>query len=130
MTCELCCPGFFVSPALIPALLRCVTVALLCILAILSLSIHLTLWFFLSIHDNSFSWAPYLCSLSYAIRLALMKEFGDCAKAGVSSCERVINDLKINEGDEWWYWLILVMLFVVFRLSALYLLKKKGSIFF
>jgi len=94
---QLLLSGFFVSPALIPALL---------------------------------SWAPYLCSLSYAIRLALMKEFGDCAKAGVSSCERVINDLKINEGDEWWYWLILVMLFVVFRLSALYLLKKKGSIFF
>jgi hypothetical protein len=83
-------------------------------------------------------WAQYLCSLTYAVRLALLGEFGDCAKEpanenspdGQNNCARLLNNSDVNEDDQWLYWLLLILLFAFFRLLALFLLKKKATKFF
>jgi hypothetical protein len=94
--------GFFVAPHLIPSWLQ---------------------------------WVPYVCSLTYAIRILLVEEFQDCGDVypeGVQrvranvSCNMLIDNLNADEDDSWWYWLVLVVLFVVLRLSALAILRKKA----
>jgi len=71
-------------------------------------------------------WAQYLCSLLYAIRLALVYEFGDCEEA---TCQGLLAGNHVNPDDAWWYWLVLASLFVVFRLLALVFLRKKATRF-
>lgn len=80
-------------------------------------------------------WAQYVCSLTYAVRLSLLAEFGDCAKDftgpdNMNHCKRVLDNSFAYEDDKWWYWLTLCMIFVVFRLVALFVLKKKSAKFF
>merc|ERR1712137_322951 len=57
-------------------------------------------------------WAQYLCSLTYATRLALNAEFNDC---GVSQekCDTLVTNVGADKDENWWYWLILILLFVV-----------------
>jgi len=88
--------------------------------------------FFVSPHliPSWLRWAQYLCSLTYAVRLGLAAEFGDCARDGIDSCRGVLTSVQVYELEEWVYWLILVSLFVVFRLAALIILRKKATKFF
>jgi ABC-type multidrug transport system permease subunit len=71
-------------------------------------------------------WAQYLCSMLYAIRLAVFYEFGDCTYA---SCESLLASNNVQESDVWWYWLVLLVLFATFRLLALFFLRKKATKF-
>lgn len=93
--------GFFVAPELIPVWLR---------------------------------WAQYLCSLTYALRIALIAEFEDCG--GTSdpeasmSCNALLYNVGADSEDQWWYWLVLLSIFAVFRLFALVILRKKATKFF
>lgn len=84
--------------------------------------------FFLPQH----SWARYLCSLTYAVRLVLIGEFDrDCGDDKADdNCETILRNVEADPDDAWWYWLILAVLFVVFRLLALMLLRKKATKFF
>merc|ERR1712087_817807 len=50
-------------------------------------------------------WAQYLCSLTYAIRLSLFYEFGECTTA---SCENLLENNGVNQLDPLWYWIILL----------------------
>ena len=77
-------------------------------------------------------WARYLCSLTFALRIGLKAEFGNgCGSAeGDIACERLLENLDVYEMDEFVYWLILVALFVVSRVMALYVLKQKAVKFF
>ena len=77
-------------------------------------------------------WARYLCSLTFALRIALKAEFGNgCGSAeGDIACERLLENIDVYEMDEFVYWLILVALFVVSRVMALYVLKQKAVKFF
>jgi ABC-type multidrug transport system permease subunit len=73
-------------------------------------------------------WAQYLCSLTYAVRVAAVQEFGD--RAGCESCSRFLDTLNADSDEVWWYWLILLALFVGFRLFALFILRRKAEKFF
>jgi ABC-type multidrug transport system permease subunit len=92
--------GFFVAPDLIPSWLQ---------------------------------WAQYVCSLTYAVRIALVEEFNGCGSEGsqaLENCQRLINDTKADPDETFWNWLVLVGLFIFFRLLALYILRQKAAKFF
>jgi ABC-type multidrug transport system permease subunit len=74
-------------------------------------------------------WAQYLCTLTYSVRLALVAEFEDCAKT-TSTCAKLLDDIGAVPDDTWWYWLVLLLLFGVFRVGALLVLRKKATKFF
>jgi ABC-type multidrug transport system permease subunit len=74
-------------------------------------------------------WARYLCTLTFAIRIILVAEFEDCAKTQ-TGCAMLLNNVDANPDEVWWNWLVLVSLFVFFRVSALLVLRKKATKFF
>ena len=75
-------------------------------------------------------WAQYLCGLTYATRLMTIAEFNSCTGAGKENCDGIIYDLiDADPDDTWWYWVLLVGLFVVFRLLGLAILTKKATKF-
>jgi ABC-type multidrug transport system permease subunit len=92
--------GFFVNPELIPTWLR---------------------------------WAQWVCSLTYGVKLRLFYEWGSgCenpADATYYTCN-LLNSLNIEEDEVWWYWVMLVVLFLAFRLAALFVLSKKATKFY
>jgi ABC-type multidrug transport system permease subunit len=69
-------------------------------------------------------WAQYLCSLTYATRLALLFEFGDCDTA---SCRSLLENNGVYQMDSYWYWIILVLIAAVFRVTSLIILRGKAS---
>lgn len=75
-------------------------------------------------------WAQYLCSLTYAVRLALEGEFKDCAEEENQFCEDILTVSNVYQMDIYIYWIILLALFVFFRISALLVLKRKASMFY
>ncbi|KAG7349282.1 ABC transporter [Nitzschia inconspicua] len=96
--------GFFVPPALIP---------------------------------NWLSWLVYIMPLTYGVRILLAGEFGgdrcdnvETFPDGTNSCTRILGNSGSNPEDVWWYYLVLLGLFIVFRLFALFVLKKKASKFY
>ena len=75
-------------------------------------------------------WAQYLCALTYATRLMAIAEFDGCEGAGSENCESIISDTLQADPDEiWWYWLVLIALWLVFRMLGLGILTKKASKF-
>jgi ABC-type multidrug transport system permease subunit len=75
-------------------------------------------------------WARYLCSMTYAIRILLVEEFGDGCGEGQADCDRTIELVGADPDETWWNWVALIMLFVVCRLAALIVLRKKALKFF
>ncbi|KAL7539082.1 hypothetical protein ACHAXR_010781 [Thalassiosira sp. AJA248-18] len=76
-------------------------------------------------------WAQYLCSLTYGVRLALLSEFGECAKANeMSMCNKLLTDNQVKEEESAFYWGMIWALFCVFRLGGLALLRKKATKFY
>eukprot|EP00980_Cylindrotheca_fusiformis_P027773 scaffold22559_cov111-Cylindrotheca_fusiformis.AAC.12 len=77
-------------------------------------------------------WARYLCSLFYAVRILLVEEFGDgCgSEEADKACERLIASIGADEDEIWWAWIVLIALFVVFRLLALVILRQKALKFY
>ena len=76
-------------------------------------------------------WAQYLCALTYGVRLALLAEFGECAKMSEDNpCQRLLAVNQVKEEEIGLYWGILWMLFIVFRLAGLALLRKKATKFY
>jgi ABC-type multidrug transport system permease subunit len=77
-------------------------------------------------------WARYLCSLTYAIRIVLVEEFGHgCGSEKADEmCENLLVAIEADEDETWWNWLALVGLFLMFRLFALYVLQQKALKFF
>jgi len=68
-------------------------------------------------------WAQYLCSLTYAIRLASLYEFGDCPTA---SCQNLLKYNGVYQLSSYWYWVILLAIAAFFRLTAIVILRKKA----
>jgi hypothetical protein len=112
--------GFFVAPDLIPVWLR---------------------------------WARYLCTLTYAVRILLVAEFEECAElsseclplaqlkgtgaAGLPECRDdavpcwvLLDTVQADPDETLWNWAVLIGLFVVLRMVALYILRKKASKFY
>lgn len=78
----------------------------------------------------AFRWIQYLCSLKYASGLSMIYEFGEC-ESGIEqdNCDNVLERNNVSPDDDWWFWLAMCGLFVVFRLGALLLLKKRATNF-
>ena len=77
-------------------------------------------------------WAQYLCSLTYSVRLALVEEFSYCGPNpdAQRNCNQLLNNVNAYADDTWWYWLVLVCLFVGFRVGALFILRWKATKFY
>ena len=80
------------------------------------------------------SWARYIFSLTYSVRIGVTQEFKDENCVGgdmaLQMCGGLMDSIDANEDDIWWNWLVLLGLFVFFRLMALYTLRKKATKFF
>ena len=75
-------------------------------------------------------WAQYLCSMTYASRLGLAYEFENCGEPGsvaAMNCQNVLDANDVSEDNVWWYWLALMGLFTMFRLSGVYILRSKAN---
>ena len=72
-------------------------------------------------------WAQYLCSLTYALRIMAVAEFDrdDCKE-----CGPFLNTIKADPDETWWNWLVLLALFAVFRVMALFVLRQKAEKFY
>jgi len=75
-------------------------------------------------------WIQYICSLSYGVRLGLIAQFRDCSEGtGVAAdnCEKALEAGSADLDSVLLYWLLLIGLFVVFRVGAIFALKAKAS---
>jgi hypothetical protein len=64
--------------------------------------------------------------------LSLVAEFDqDCGSDEANAnCDMLLDNIDANPDDTWWYWLVLVGLFIVFRLGAVTILRRKASKFY
>ena len=79
------------------------------------------------------SWLTYIFPLTYAIRLVLVYEFdGACDgyNMEVNTCDELLRNTDASPDDAWWYWLVLCTQFVVCRLFALFILRRKAGQFY
>ena len=79
-------------------------------------------------------WAQYLCSLKYSINLIVIAEFDEsldsCKGAAAENCRMILAENDINKNDWWIYLLILLLLFVSFRVVAAYVLIANARRFY
>jgi len=76
-------------------------------------------------------WAQYLCSLTYSMRIALIYEFGDCEPGEAEkNCDNLLDYTFAEELDVAVYWIILFVLFAVFRMVAMYCLAINANKFY
>merc|ERR1712086_624356 len=61
-------------------------------------------------------WSQYLCSLTYAIRLASLFEFGD--NCSTVQCEDLLRNNGVYQLDSYLYWIILLAIAAVFRFTS------------
>lgn len=73
-------------------------------------------------------WLQYVFPLTYGVKLALIHEFDrDCGSVEANmGCQAVLENTNTFPDDAWWYWLALAGIFVVLRLGALVLLRRKA----
>ena len=69
-------------------------------------------------------WAQYLCSLTYAVRLVLNYEFEDCE---TQACGVLLESNSVNELPSYVYWIILILIMTICRLTAMLVLRNKAS---
>jgi len=70
-------------------------------------------------------WAQYLCSLTYAIRLASLFEFGD--NCSTVECENLLRNNGVYQLDSYLYWIILLAIAVISRITSVIILKNKAN---
>jgi hypothetical protein len=70
------------------------------------------------------SWAQYLCSLVYATRLVQHLEFGECDS---QACTGLLEANGVYQLETYYYWIILCAIAVIFRVSAMVVLRGKAS---
>jgi ABC-2 type transporter len=79
-------------------------------------------------------WAQWLCALKYAMNLVLLTEFNkankSCQDGAAHNCKNVIEVNDIKEDMVYAYVLILVALFVAFRLVGGMILVRKARRFY
>eukprot|EP00301_Raphidiophrys_heterophryoidea_P003841 c11718_g2_i1.p1 GENE.c11718_g2_i1~~c11718_g2_i1.p1 ORF type:complete len:614 (-),score=175.42 c11718_g2_i1:187-2028(-) len=74
-------------------------------------------------------WAQYLCSLKYAMNLFMIEEFRDC-RGPQAVCDSLLSDNDVSEAHTWFYALVLVALFLGFRVISLVLLRARARNFY
>jgi len=75
-------------------------------------------------------WLRYVFSFTYVMRLGVLEEFSDCHGEKASmACENVIESVEADSDETYWYWMTMIALFIVFRLGALFFLRRKATKF-
>ena len=74
-------------------------------------------------------WLNYLSPMTYSTRILLIDEFYQCSDNPFQSlsCELLLLGVNADRDEVWWYWLILVGQFVLFRVSALAILHHSAN---
>ena len=72
-------------------------------------------------------WAQWLCSLKYTMNLLVIAEFGDCDDAAKEGCDALLERNDVERDDWWIYVLIIIALFMAFRVVALIMLISKAK---
>lgn len=77
-------------------------------------------------------WARYIFPLTYSIRIGLIEELADgCGSEKADEmCDALLESIDADEDESWWYWLIMIGIFVAFRIIALVVLQRKATKFF
>lgn len=90
--------------------------------------------FFVSVElmPSWLSWARFIFPLTYSVRIGLIEEFGDgCGSAQADMmCEGLLSSVEADPDELWWNWLVVLGLFVFFRLAGLFVLRHKATKFF
>ena len=73
-------------------------------------------------------WAQYLCSLRFGMNLYLLNEFGSatCDPPHEKECARLLDAANVDANIWWAYVLILIGIFLLFRLLGLIILVHKA----
>jgi ABC-type multidrug transport system ATPase subunit len=79
-------------------------------------------------------WAQYLCAIKYSLNLILITEFdasnASCEGDAAANCHGILEDNNIDP-DSWWvYMLVLIALFIAFRVVGAFILVKKAQRFY
>jgi ABC-type multidrug transport system ATPase subunit len=84
-----------------------------------------------SLMPSWLGWARFIFPLTYSVRLGLIEEFEDCgSEQGDMMCEELLKSIEAEPDEMWWYWTVLFGLFAFFRISALFVLRRKATKFF
>lgn len=75
-------------------------------------------------------WVSYLFPFSYAIRILALLEFRGERCEGSPICGLILSNIHVDADDEWWYWLMLVVELILFRVMALLVLRHKAQSFY
>jgi len=67
-------------------------------------------------------WLQWAMPLTFAVKIGIANEFNRDNEI----CQNLLRSTNVDPDDTWWYWLALVGIFIVLRLSALFLLRKKA----
>ena len=70
-------------------------------------------------------WIQYLCTLTYAMRLALIYEFQDC---DFETCFETLERNGVFELDTIWYWIIMLAIAICFRGASMFVLRAKAQL--
>ena len=76
-------------------------------------------------------WLTWVMPLTYAVRLHMEQEFKDCGSdLAQANCERLLDNADVNTDLTWLYWLVLLCIFAIVRLFALFMLRNKATAFY
>jgi hypothetical protein len=77
------------------------------------------------------AWLTFVYPLNYGVKLVLVFEFEDACDGNIPNfCRTLLNGVDANPDDTWWYWIVLAVQFIVFRLLALLFLHRKAQKFY
>lgn len=81
---------------------------------------------------NWLSWLQHLCTMVYSARIMVVEEFENCSDvpAEQKNCDDLIRATAADPNDVWWYWLVLAMMYVVYRTLAVVVLRKSALRFY
>ena len=68
-------------------------------------------------------WLQYVISLRWLVGLTLVYEYDTCSADSAPYCEAALEANGLNPDDRWWYWIIVVCLFVFFKIASVGLLQ-------
>lgn len=75
-------------------------------------------------------WAQYLCSLKYTMNLNIILEFGSKTCPDNMGCESILSTNDVN-ADRWWVNVVVLLgLFIAFRLLAIHVLVQTAKKFY
>lgn len=78
------------------------------------------------------SWLQHLCTMVYSARIMVVEEFEKCSDdpSEQKNCDDLLNTTAADPNDVWWYWLVLVTMYVVYRTLAIVVLRKSALRFY